>query len=76
MWIFVVKQHGRLRPHRRQVGLALVGVRGYFIITRLTRSWYLILVGSLTLYALTATWDKIWATDVVVSAEALFDISD
>ena len=52
------------------MGLALVGVRGYFIITRLTRSWYLIWVGSWTLYTLTATWDKIWATGVVVSAEA------
>ena len=30
----------------------------------------------MTLYALTATWDKIWATGVVVSAEALFDVSD
>jgi hypothetical protein len=26
---------------------------------------------SFGLYALTAMWDKIWATDVVVSAEAL-----
>ena len=39
---FVAEQQGRLRPPRREVGLALVGVRGYFIITRLTRSWYLI----------------------------------
>ena len=41
-WIFVAERQGRLRPPRREVGLALVGVRGYFKITRLTRSWYLI----------------------------------
>ena len=41
-WIFVAKRQGRLRPPRREVGLALVGVRGYFDITRLTSSWYLI----------------------------------
>ena len=41
-WIFVAKRQGRLRPPRREVGLALVDVRGYFKITRLTRSWYLI----------------------------------
>ena len=40
VWIFVVKRQGRLRPPRREVGLALVGDRGY--LTRLTRSWYLI----------------------------------
>ena len=39
---FVAERQGRLRPPRRQVGLALVVVRGYFIITRLTGSWYLI----------------------------------
>ena len=39
---FVAERQGRLRPPRREVGLALVGVRGYFRITRLTRSWYLI----------------------------------
>ena len=33
---FVAEQQGRLRLPRRQVGLALVVVRGYFIITRLT----------------------------------------
>ena len=54
--------------------LALFDVRGY--LTRLTGSWYLICVGSLTLYALTATWDKLWATGVVVSAEAFRDVSD
>ena len=26
---FVVERQGRLRPPRREVGLALVGVRGY-----------------------------------------------
>ena len=30
----------------------------------------------MTLYALTAMWDKIWATGVVISSEALFDVSD
>ena len=39
---FVAERQGRLRPPRREVGLALVGVRGYIKITRLTRSWYLI----------------------------------
>ena len=39
-WIFVAERQGRLRPPRREVGLALVGVREY--LTRLTRSWYLI----------------------------------
>ena len=39
---FVAGRQGGLRPPRRQVGLALVVVRGYFIITRLTGSWYLI----------------------------------
>src|SRR4051812_31282235 len=39
---FVAERQGRLRPPRREVGLALDGVRGYFIITRLTRSWDLI----------------------------------
>ena len=39
-WIFVAERQGRLRPPRREVGLALVGVRRY--ITRLTSSWYLI----------------------------------
>ena len=28
VWIFVAKRQGRLRPPRREVGLALVGVRG------------------------------------------------
>ena len=28
-WIFVAERQGRLRPPRREVGLALVGVRGY-----------------------------------------------
>ena len=37
---FVAERQGRLRPPRREVGLALFGVRGY--LTRLTRSWYLI----------------------------------
>ena len=37
---FVAERQGRLRPPRREVGLALVGVRRY--LTRLTRSWYLI----------------------------------
>ena len=44
---FVAERQGRLRPPRREVGLALVGVRGYFKITRLTRSWYLIQVWTL-----------------------------
>ena len=43
-WIFVVERQGRLRPPRREVGLALVGVPGYFKITCLMRSWYLIWV--------------------------------
>ena len=30
MCIFVAERQGRLRPPRREVGLALVGVRGYF----------------------------------------------
>ena len=42
VWIFVAKRQGRLGPPRREVGLALVGIRGYFKITCLTRSWYLI----------------------------------
>ena len=33
---------GQVETPRREVGLALVEVRGYFKITRLTRSWYLI----------------------------------
>ena len=41
-WIFVAERQGRLRPPRREVGLALDGVRGYFDITRITSSWYLI----------------------------------
>ena len=41
-WIFVVERQGRLRPPRREVGLALDGVRGYLKITHLTSSWYLI----------------------------------
>ena len=36
----VAERQGRLRPPRREVGLALFGVRGY--LTRLTRSLYLI----------------------------------
>ena len=39
---FVAERQGRLRPPRKEVGLALVGVCGYFKITRFTRSWYLI----------------------------------
>ena len=39
---YVAERQGRLRPPRREVGLALVGIRGYFILTRLTRCWYLI----------------------------------
>ena len=39
-WIFEAERQGRFRPPRREVGLALVGVRGY--LTRLTRSGYLI----------------------------------
>ena len=30
-WIFVAERQGRLRPLRREVGLALFGVRGYLI---------------------------------------------
>ena len=29
-WIFAAERQGRLRPPRREVGLALFGVRGYF----------------------------------------------
>ena len=56
------------------MGLALVGVRGYLH----TLNEILVFDSSLAtgLYALTATWDKIWATGVMVSAEALFDVSD
>ena len=39
---FVAELQGRLRPPRREVGLVSVGARGYFKITCLTRSWYLI----------------------------------
>ena len=39
---FVAERQGRLRPPRREVGLALVGLRSYFKITRLMRSGYLI----------------------------------
>ena len=39
-WIFVAERQGRLRPPRREVGLALFGICGY--LRRLTRSWYLI----------------------------------
>ena len=42
VWIFVAEREGGFRTPRREVGLALVGVRGYFKITCLTRSWYLI----------------------------------
>ena len=66
----MAERQGRLRPPRREVGLALVGIRGGFIITRLTRSWYLIRVWPFGLYALTNYVGKLWALDVVVSAEA------
>ena len=39
-YYFVAERQGTLRPPRREVGLALFGVRRY--LTRLTRSWYLI----------------------------------
>ena len=39
---FLAERQGGLRPPRRQVGLALVVICGYVIITRLSRSWYLI----------------------------------
>src|SRR3954467_11544857 len=53
------------RPPRREVGLALVGVRGY--LTRLTRSGYLIRVWPFGLYALTT-----YAGAVIVSATSLY----
>ena len=50
------------------MGLALVGVREY--LTRLTRSWFFYQSLATGLYALTNYAGKIWALDVVVSAEA------
>ena len=70
MWIFVVKRQGRLRPPRREVGLALVGVRGYFKITGFNEIWVFDLSLATGLYALTNYAGKIRAIDVVVSAEA------
>ena len=58
-----------MRPPRREVGLALVGVRGYFIIT-LNEILVFDLSLATGLYALTNYTGKIWALDVVVSAEA------
>ena len=69
-YYYVAERHGRLRPPRREVGLALVGVRGYFINNTLNE--ILVFDPSLAtgLYALTNYAGKIWALDVVVSAEA------
>ena len=75
-WIFVAERQGRLRPPRREVGLALDGVRGYFKITRLTSSWYLILVWPFGLYALTNYAGTVMGTRRRGISRSLRDVSD
>ena len=52
------------------MGLALVGIRGYFINNTLNEILVFDLSLATGLYALTNYTGKIWALDVVVSAEA------
>ena len=73
MWIFVVERQGRLRPPRREVGLALVGIRGY-----LTRLMILVFDLSLAtgLYALTIYAGTIMGTRRRGISQSLRDVSD
>ena len=74
-WIFVAERQGRLRPPRREVGLALDGVRGYFKITRLTSSWYLI-CSPFGLYAVTNYAGTVMGTRRRGISRSLRDVSD
>ena len=66
----MAERQGRLRPPRREVGLALVGICGYFKNNTLNEILVFDLSLATGLYALTNYTGKIWALDVVVSAEA------
>ena len=66
----MAERQGRLRPPRREVGLALVGVRRLLHNNMLNEILVFDLSLATGLYALTNYVGKIWALDVVVSAEA------
>ena len=71
---FVAERQGRLRPPRRQVGLALFSVRGY-----LTLNEILVFDLSLAIWSIRTNHlrgSSYGYPGVVVSAEALRDVSD
>ena len=76
MWIFVVERQGRLRPPRREVGLALVGIRRLLHNNMLNE----ILVFDLSLatgpYALTNYAGTVMGTRCRGISRSLLDVSD
>jgi hypothetical protein len=71
----VAERQGRLRPPRREVGLALV-MSMIISNNMLNEIWIFDLSRPLALFALTEYASKLWVLDVVVLAEALLDVSD
>ena len=72
---FVAERQGRLRPPRREVGLALVGVRGYFINT-LNKILVFDLSLAAGLYTLTNYAGTVMGTRRRGISRSLRDISD